>query len=141
MPIYALKCPVCGPQEVVARMSEGAAFMDCPVCQRPRPQVFHPPQFTEDRVRFFKGALGNGYSFALGAQMPESRTERDRLAKEKGVEFTTKAELVADSREAADALAYRDHVSTGGKPEQWSAPDTSHFQPTPDWAKPLLEGG
>lgn len=122
-------------------MSEGAALMPCPVCQRARPQVFSPPMFVEDRLRFWSGPLGNGYSTALGEQMPSSRTERDRRAKAKGIEFTTKAELLADSKEAADAVAYRDHVSAGGQPEQWSAPDTSHFQSTPDWAKPLLGDG
>ncbi len=115
MPIYVLRCPNCGDREIVARMSEAAHYMPCPGCGRPRPQVFHAPQFTEDRLAQWKGPQGNGWSTALGAPMPSSRAERDRLAKERGVEFCTVADLRADNREAADALDYTAHVNAGGE--------------------------
>ena len=35
--------------------------------------------------------------------MPESRQERDRLAKAKGVEFVTKADFLSDNKDAAAA--------------------------------------
>jgi hypothetical protein len=58
--------------------------------------------------------------------MPRSRQERDRLAKEKGVEFCTVAELRADNREAADALDYRKHVDEGGARDDPKPPATDH---------------
>lgn len=140
MPTYAIRCQNCGPQEIVAPMSEGAALMPCPVCQRARPQVFSPPMFVEDRLRFWKGPMGNGFSTALGERMPDSKTERDRIAKVKGIEFCSRDELLADNREAADAVAYHADVQSGGSRVDWTPPDTSVFQSTPDWAKPLLGG-
>ncbi len=140
MPTYVLRCVNCGDQETVARMSEAAEKMPCPICQRERPQVFHAPQFQEDRLRMWTGPMGNGYSHALGEQMPSSRSERDRIAKAKGVEFCSKAELLADSAEARDAVAYHADVRAGAKPEPVKPVDQSLFRSTPEWAKPLMGG-
>lgn len=115
MPVYVVACANCGPQEMVARMSEAAAEMACPVCNRPRPQVFFPPNFTEDRLRMWKGPLGNRWSHALGDYMPDSRGDRDKMAKAKGVEFCSVTDLRRDSKEADEALSYRAHVDSGGK--------------------------
>ncbi len=114
MPTYVTRCPNCGDREQTARMKDAAAKMPCPQCARPRPQVYFAPFFVEDRLAQWKGPLGNGWSNALGAPMPSSRAERDRLAREKGVEFCSVAELRADNREAADALDYHAHVQAGG---------------------------
>ena len=138
MPTYVVKCGNCGPQETVARMSEAAEFMACPVCRRPRPQVFHVPQFTEDRTHMWKGPMGNGYSFALGEQMPDSRQARDRLARQKGVEFCSRDELLRDNKEAAEAVAYKAYVDSGGSRDVANPVDTSAFQAKPAWAKDLI---
>ena len=114
MPTYVLRCANCGDRDVSARMKDAQHYMPCPGCGRPRPQVFFAPQFTEDRLAQWKGPMGNGWSHALGAPMPTSRQERDRLAREKGVEFCSVAELRADNKEAADALDYKAHVDAGG---------------------------
>jgi hypothetical protein len=119
-------------------MSEAAEYMACPQCERLRPQVFSVPQFTEDRVRFFKGPMGNGYSTALGEQMPDSRQARDRRAREKGVEFVTLSEHLAENKEAKEAVEYSAHVRSGGdRTLDKPAPTTSPFVPKPDWAKSL----
>lgn len=118
-------------------MSQGAEFMPCPVCTRLRPQVFHAPNFTEDRTRLWKGPMGNGYSTALGEYMPQSRRERDALAKKKGIEFCNLAELQADNKEAADAIAYKTYVDAGGARDERPEPVAAPWQATPSWAKDL----
>lgn len=80
-------------------------------------------QWTEDRTRFFQGARGDGWSYALGEYMPESRAERDRLAKKKGVEFISGVHELG--KDAQDAVAYGKEVKAGMKPDAWEAPDTS----------------
>lgn len=137
MPSYVTHCVNCGPQEFLARMSEASEFMPCPVCLRPRPQRFFAPQFVEDRVRLWRGVHGNRFSHALGAEMPDSRGERDRLAAEKGVEFVGKAEFLASNKEAAEAVEYKAHVDSGGAAEKSKPPALDAFKAKPAWAKGL----
>lgn len=138
MPRYDVSCANCGPQETVARISEAATFMPCPVCGGMRPQIIGVPQFQEDRVRFFRGLDGSKHSFALGTDMPDSRQARDRMAKERGVEFISRSEHLAENKEAAEAVAYRAHVDSGGdRALDKPAPSTSPFVPKPEWAKAL----
>lgn len=139
MPIYVVRCENCGEQEVVARMKDAATFMECALCGRPRPQVIFAPQFQEDRVRFFKGPLQNGYSFALGEKMPDSRSARDRRAKEKGVEFVSFSEHLQENKEAKEAVEYRKHVDSGGdRALDKPPPDTAAFVKKPKWAEGLV---
>jgi hypothetical protein len=114
MPLYEITCPNCGPRDIVASIKEAKATMPCDVCEATSPQVFHPPRFVEDRLRFWKGPMGTRYSTALGCEMPNSRGERDRVAKERGVEFITLKEHLAENKEAAEAVAYKKHVDEGG---------------------------
>lgn len=139
MPVYPLSCANCGDQETFATMSEARKtdLLACPVCERPRPRRIVLFQHTEDRTHMWKGPLGNGYSTALGEQMPDSRSERDRLAKKKGIEFCTKAELLADSKEAAEAYAYRQHVNQGGARDEPIQHSDAAFVPKPAWASDL----
>lgn len=140
MPLYDISCANCGTQETFARMSEAreSDLLPCPICERPRPRLIMLFQHTEDRVRFFKGALGNGYSHALGQMMPDSRSERDRVARERGVEFVTLSEHLNENKEAADALAYRKHVDTGGERVESPGPGVDPaFVSKPEWAKEL----
>jgi hypothetical protein len=141
MPRYDVRCVICGDQEVFATMSEavGAKYLDCPICQRPRPRIFYPPQFTEDRLRLWRGPLGNGYSTALGEQMPATRAERDRLAAKKGVEFVTKSELLASNKEAAEAIAYKAEVDSGVPHRPIGPGDTSAFKEAPPRYKDILK--
>lgn len=135
MPTYEIVCANCGNQDLVAPMREAASLMPCPICHRPRPQVFHPPQFTEDRTRFWKGPMGNGYSTALGERMPDSRSARDRRAKEKGIEFCSLAELRADNKEAAEAIDYHAQVQAGGPREDPRTPAAPVWREKPSWAE------
>jgi len=112
-------------------------FVECPTCQRPRRKVLGAFQHTEDRTHMWKGPLGNGYSHALGERMPDSRQERDRLAKKKGVEFIGLAEHLAENKEAAEAVAYHREVQAGG-PRELPRPNpaaAAAWKSHPDWAK------
>ena len=126
----------CGEQEAWAKMSTSDTA-PCPVCDRERPKAISLPNFQEDRVRFFKGALGNGYSTALGEQMPDSRQARDRRAREKGIEFISLAEHLSENKEAAEAVEYRKHVNEGGARDEPVQPTSSPFVPRPAWAEAL----
>src|SRR6185312_2138424 len=108
-------------------MSEADWFMACGECGRLSPRMVESFQFQQDNLRLYTDGQGGRYSHALGQDMPESRQARDRAAEAKGVEFVTKAEFLADNREAADALAYREHVDAGGEREPWKPADTSGF--------------
>lgn len=140
MPLYPVQCPNCGPQEVFARMSvaRNADMFDCPVCERPRPRGLVLFQFTEDKLRLWKGPMGNGWSTALGAPMPGSIAERDRMAAAKGVEFCGEREFLASNPEAAEAVSYSRHVASGGYHEPVLPADTSPFIEQPAWADPLV---
>lgn len=100
-------------------------------------QVFHPPHFSEDRCRLWRGPTGSRFSYALGAEMPESRQARDKLAKEKGVEFVGKQEFLASNKEAAEAVEYTAHVNSGGRRDDPVAPVAPAWKPKPEWAKEL----
>jgi len=138
MPTYVVRCQVCGERETIERISF-SPYADCPVCQRPRPKVPQVPQFQEDRLRLWRGPLGNGYSTALGEQMPATRAERDRLAAKKGVEFVTKSELLATNKEAAEAIAYKAEVDSGVPHRPIGPGDTSAFKEAPPRYKDILK--
>lgn len=112
MPFYDVACPEHGVLEVYCRASAAASEMPCPVCNAPSPQVFHAFAFQEDRTRFWRGPSGSRYSYALGENMPETRGERDRLCREKGIEFVGKREMPDTWKRAVE---YRQHVDTGGE--------------------------
>jgi hypothetical protein len=133
MPMYPLFCANCGEVETFASMKTARANdkLPCPICGRPRPRRIVVFQHQEDRTHFWKGPMGNGYSTALGEFMPASRQERDRLARKKGVEFCTLADLRADNKEAADALDYSAHVAAGGKRD-----DPPNPAPADVWKEP-----
>jgi hypothetical protein len=142
MPIYPVACANCGEQETFKTMSEArkSDLLECPVCAVPRPRRIVLFQHTEDRTHLWRGPLGNRYSFALGGEMPDSRSERDRIARAKGIEFCGTREFLDSNKEAAEAVAYSKEVQTGGPREPWEPADTtSAFKSgTPEWAKPLL---
>src|SRR5580698_222662 len=123
--IYRVRCDTCGIQEFEESIETVSFPRPCPACGALSPKLFESPKFVEDRLRFFKGHDGTGYSFALGERMPDSRAARDRLAKQKGIYF--------DSQLTKDEQRYRDygkHVASGGEriePKQLlpKEPDTS----------------
>lgn len=139
MPVYVVNCEVCGEQELFARMSDAGTFMPCSVCSGMRPQTVRAPNFTEDRVRFFRGVNGSKHSFALGTDMPDSRQARDRMARERGIEFMSLKEHLAENKEASEAWDYKKHVDSGGDRALDKPPvDTSSlFKEKPQWAKDL----
>lgn len=140
IPIYPISCANCGEQETFATMSHARAndLLDCPVCQRPRPRLIVLPNYQEDRLRFWKGPMGNGWSTALGAPMPGSIAERDRMAEAKGVEFCGVSEFLAGNAEAAEAVDYKRYVDSGGHHTPVLPADTSPFVTKPAWANDLV---
>lgn len=83
--------------------------------------------------------MNNGYSTALGEQMPPTRAERDALALKKGVEFLGKSEFLASNPEAAEAVSYKQHVDSGGHHAPVLPADTSPFISKPAWANDLVK--
>ena len=138
MALYDIQCPMCGTREVYASIHTVGQYIECPVCCRPRPRLlnfhFH---HTEDRTRLWRGPNGDRYSYALGEDMPESRAERDRLAKKKNIEFCSLAELRADNKEAAAALDYKAHVDSGGLRDDSRPEAAPVWRQKPSWAKGL----
>lgn len=118
MPLYDWKCGTC--KAVYETFSSMADFAAPYHCGRPSARHFNArniPQFTEDRLRFWRGHEGSRYSFALGQEMPQTRKEMNRIAEAKGIEFISSTrELDAESQEA---IEYRRHVDEGGKPDPW----------------------
>jgi hypothetical protein len=82
-------------------------------------RVFDVPQFTEDRIRFFRrrdsNAPSDRWSWAIGQDMPDSRQERRRIEKERGIEFVSQAEA-RKSPDVEKSLSYVNHLRSGGKP-------------------------
>jgi hypothetical protein len=81
-------------------------------------RVFDVPHFVEDRLRFAKAsphAPSERWSYALGREMPETRQERRRIEKERGIEFVTKADVYNDP-ETRKSLDYVAHLRSGGAP-------------------------
>jgi hypothetical protein len=65
------------------------------------------PQFCEDRLRMHPA----NWSWSVGAPMPQSRQERRRIEKEKGIEFVAPHEFPETWKQATD---YKKHVDSGG---------------------------
>lgn len=128
MPLYEYKCVNCGvvwdefhsmkdvPEAVVryekCEPATGHGSMTAPHVGKRHYSPRSIPNFTEDRLRFWKGPLGNGYSTALGAPMPDNRADLARMEREKGIEFLSPSSI---PREWEDAVAYRKHVDEGGE--------------------------
>lgn len=122
MPLYEYRCSECGQTwEEFRSMSSASDTSEAPLCyytdnnRHAGKRVYSPvtiPNFTEDRLRLWKGPLGNGYSTALGQRMPETRKELERIAAEKGVEFVSPSAMPKEWQEAVD---YSKHVNSGGE--------------------------
>ena len=112
---YSYSCRACGEHEIERSIKDHIpkqiyCYEHGLFCDR----RFTPPYFQEDRLRFFKGRDGSKYSYALGQQMPDSRQERDRIAKEKGVEFFSGP---ANKTEQA-IVEYNQHIKAGATHEE-----------------------
>lgn len=128
MPQFDVRCPEHGVQTVVRSMNDDRKFT-CPQCGARAAWIVTPFFFQEDRMRLWRNPVnGTRYSFALGAEMPDSVRERDKLAREKGVEFVSAGELLRDNKEARDAVEYGKHVATGGKREEWQPKTTTRWR-------------
>ncbi|GAC1407112.1 MAG: hypothetical protein NVSMB64_13560 [Candidatus Velthaea sp.] len=151
---YEYECPTHGRFDESYKMGEAPRSRGCGLmkatrtmdewgsldyCVQTAVRVFTPPQFTEDRTRFWNnGRDRTRYSAALGMTMPDSRAERDRVCKEKGIEFVTRREVPADWKAAVEnvkavraghAPAPFDQIVTAPKPKVESLVDRVRRQP------------
>ena len=110
---YAYACIARHETVRVFPMGEAPAAVACATCAAGAGRVFGDVQFTEDRTRFFRNAItGTHYSYSLGQEYPDTRTERDRLLTEKGWEPVTPGNEPAIFRENRQ---YLEHLRTGGE--------------------------
>lgn len=127
MPLYDYRCINCGAEwtefrkmsDACDHSTSGRRGEGCPQVAFGQPhvgkRVYSPRnvfRFTEDRLRMWKGPMGNGFSTALGCQMPDNRADLARLEKEKGVEFVSPGSMPGEWQEAVE---YRKHVDEGGE--------------------------
>ena len=143
MPIYGFACPAGHEVEGVFGMEEVPTTVPCPEHGGECARVFYAPHFQEDRVRFHRagpGAPTERWSYALGQDMPDSRAERRRIEKEKGIEFVSKADVMADP-DMRKSLDYVQHLRAGGAPIDPKVMDAPKKLPKGILAKKLAEKG
>lgn len=112
MAVYQYQCVHCERVfDETFSMGTAPGFADCANCGSVGTRCFTAPHFTEDRTRFWRSANGTRFSQALGEDMPDSRKERDQLAKAKGIEFMGRSETPDHIKRAAE---YGRHLKSGG---------------------------
>lgn len=124
-------------------MNEVPESVPCPAHGGACARIFTAPHFQEDRVRFHRAgpnAPSERWSYALGQEMPDSRAERRRLEKERGVEFVTKADVLADP-DMRKSMDYVKHLREGGAPIDPKKLDQPKPFPKGILAKKLAEKG
>lgn len=97
------------------------------------------PEFSEDRLRFWRNHKGTRYSYTLGHDMPESRAQR-RLIEKSGVVFCSPGDNTSPEHSAA--MEYHRAVEQGASHEEaerhapWPAPKPRSLKPYVDrWAR------
>lgn len=108
---YRCKCGKLFEQSHAVGEAPSAAISPC--CGEYSARHFTPFQFSEDRTRFYRNPKdGSKHSNALGEDMPDSKKERDRILRQKGIELMTRFDTPAHVQRAAD---YGAHIRTGGE--------------------------
>jgi hypothetical protein len=126
---YNFECPNCYVVEVDASIHVGVRrYEPCPGCGYLSERLYTAPQTQEDRLRFYRNQYGTRWSYAIGAEMPESRSERRRIERERGIMFDD--QLTPKERTMVE---YAEHVRTGGE----RLPN-ERINPTEVENKPLL---
>lgn len=121
---YGFHCPFVEPPyarghdfDAYAPMGQAPPRALCPEHNALAERVFAAPQFQEDRVRFARNrnpaAPSERWSWSLGREMPETRSEQRRLERERGIELMTHEEA---RRARSEASAYLQHVRETGAP-------------------------
>lgn len=118
MPLYEYRCPNCDCIDDLRHEANAAIFVSCLICQGRCERHFGPdsvPHFQEDRLRFFRlshAGPSDRHSYALGQDMPDSRSELKRLEKAKGIEFVSRRDMPEQWKALA---AHTKHVREGGE--------------------------
>ena len=140
MASYGFRCSGNGGHEIIGYYPMGKAPSQefCNHHQAYAHRTYEAPQFTEDRRRMQKcsnpAAPSDRWSWSLGQDMPETRSEQRRLEREKGIEMLTRDEA---RREANEAKGYLEAVRSGSPP----APEQPKPLPKGWLAKEVAERG
>lgn len=115
MAVYEYRCPDAHLTQWSGAMGEAPQYMLCD-CAQTALRVYGDFQFQEDRYRFFRNPVdGGNYSYSLGREHPDNRTEYHRACAELGTEPVTRKTMPRAWKEDQD---YREHVAHGGKREE-----------------------
>ena len=109
---YYYDCQMEGEVQVVQSIHDPVPqIRPCPNCGYAARRIYGNVYFQEDRLRMRKthGTPTDNWSFALHGPMPETRSERRRIEKEKGISFDTT--LTENEKRIMD---YRRHVDETG---------------------------
>jgi hypothetical protein len=130
--LYPVFCRVHGEMELDVSIHKFYDGFPCPTCSTPTRKIYESPVFTEDRLRFAQGALGDGWSQSMGAPMPQSRSQRKALERLRGAEFVGPNEDVNEYGRAA--RLYQEAKAQGCSDQE---ADAASPLPQPKPVKPL----
>lgn len=111
---FEYRCPTDGPFDSAHPIGQAPPAAICPMCCTVAERYFSSESvfnFQEDRIRFARPHQGTRFSAALGQDIPDSRSELNRLCKEKGIEFVG-SDLPPNWKAARE---YGQHLKAGGE--------------------------
>lgn len=120
---YDYRCTSCGEVGEVAHPHDQTTFVVCAACKQPATRYFGPENifYTQEDRRHMR----NGKSHATGQPFAQSRKDERVIEREKGIYFTTKADLSEKEKTFAEHTRY---VQAGGTP---IAPNVLNPPPDP----------
>ena len=121
------RCTYCGEVGEVMHPSKVPVFVVCVKDRQPAARFFGPenvPYHQEDRRHMRKGR-----SAATGMAFAQSRTEERVLEKERGIYFSTKAEMTPQEKVLREHARYVKEGGTPMKPEVLNPPPDPRVAP------------
>ena len=112
MATYEFRCSKHGSMEAFGVMSSPPKGIPCKTCGKFSPRRFTPPQFTEDKTRFYRAPDGSKFNPVTGTAMPDSGKEYYKQLESIGAEPVSPKTMPEPWK---DNVAYQQHVSHGGE--------------------------
>lgn len=123
MPLYLYACPEHGAVQVRHSMDEVGSAKPCPDCGAQSTRIFTVPQYNPDNTRFFRNPVnGTRFSYHLGREMPETRSEYKSLCDKMGIEPVTSKTMPEQWKQDQE---YLQHVRNGGERDTATNTDIS----------------